>query len=93
MSIYYTRKNIRQQYKTNQLKIIPPTWNDEFKLSDCSYSVSHIPDYIEKIIKIHEILPTNPSIYIYINKIKNTQVFKRWIQAGITNTENREIIC
>ena len=30
LSSYYTRKNIRKQYKNNSLKIIAPTWNDEF---------------------------------------------------------------
>ena len=30
LSIYYTWKNIRKQYKNNSLKIIAPTWNDEF---------------------------------------------------------------
>ena len=39
-SIYYKWKNIRKQYKNNELKIIAPTWNDEFELSDGSYSVS-----------------------------------------------------
>ena len=48
LSIYYTRKNIRKQYKNNKLKIIAPAWNDEFELPDVSYSVSHIQDYIEK---------------------------------------------
>ena len=28
LSIYYTWKNIRQQYKNNKLKVIVPTWND-----------------------------------------------------------------
>ena len=28
VSIYYTWKNIRIQYKNNELKIIAPTWND-----------------------------------------------------------------
>ena len=46
LSIYYTRKNIRKQFKNNNLKIIAPTWNDEFKLPDGSYSVSDIPEYI-----------------------------------------------
>ena len=27
-------KNIRQQYKSNKLKIIAPTWNDEFELPE-----------------------------------------------------------
>ena len=35
-----------------------PTWNDEFELHDVSYSVVDIQDYIEYIIKNHEILPT-----------------------------------
>ena len=47
LSIYYTWKNIRKQYKNNKLKIIAPTWNDEFELSDGSYSVSDIQDYTE----------------------------------------------
>ena len=53
-SIYYTWKNIRKQYEKNKPKIIAPTWNDEFKLPDGSYSVSIIQDYIEYIIKKHE---------------------------------------
>ena len=36
LSIYYTWKNIRKQYKNNTLKIIAPTWNHEFELSDGS---------------------------------------------------------
>ena len=28
ISIYYTWKNIRKQYKNNKLKLIAPTWND-----------------------------------------------------------------
>ena len=42
LSIYYTCKNIRKQYKNNKLKIIAPIWNDEFELLDGSYSVSDI---------------------------------------------------
>ena len=37
VSIYYTWKNIRQQYKNNKLKVIAPTWNDEFELTHGSY--------------------------------------------------------
>ena len=50
-SIYYTWKNIRKQYKNNELKIIAPMWNDEFDLPDGSYYVSDIQDYIAYIIK------------------------------------------
>ena len=32
LSIYYTRRNIRKQYKNNKLKLIAPTWNDEYEL-------------------------------------------------------------
>ena len=51
VSIYYTCKNIRKQYKNNKLKIIAPTWNYEFELPDGSYSVSDIQDCIEFITK------------------------------------------
>ena len=47
LSIYYTWKSIRKQYKNNKLKIIAPTWNDELKLPDGSYLVSNIQDYTE----------------------------------------------
>ena len=76
LSIYYTWKNIRKQYKNNKLKIKAPTWNDKFKLPDGSYSVSDIQDYIKFIIKKHETLPTIPRIHVYINIISNRLVFK-----------------
>ena len=31
LSIHYFWKNIKKQYKNNKLKILAPTWNDEFK--------------------------------------------------------------
>ena len=74
--IYYTWKNIRKQYKNNKLKIIAPTWNYEFQLPDGSYSVSHIQDYIEYIIKKRGTLTTVPPIHAYINRINNRLVFK-----------------
>ena len=46
LSIYCTWKNIRQQYKINNLKIIVATWNDWFELPDGSYSVSDSQYYI-----------------------------------------------
>ena len=76
LSIYYTWKNIRKQYKNNKLKITAPTWNDEFELPDGSYSVSDVQGYIEFIIKKHETLTAIPSIHVYINKINNRLVFK-----------------
>ena len=76
LSIFYAWKNIRKQYKNNKLKIIAPTWNDEFQLPAGSYSVSDIQDYIEFIIKKHETLTTIPPIHVYINRINNRLVFK-----------------
>ena len=42
LSIFYTWKNIRKQYKNDKLKIIVSTWNNESKLPDGSYSLSNI---------------------------------------------------
>ena len=76
LSIYYTWKNIRKQYKNNQLIIIAPTWNDEFELSGDSYSMSDNQDYTKYIIKRHETLKAISPILVYINRINNKLVFK-----------------
>ena len=76
LSVYYMRKNIRKRYKNNKLKMIAPTLNDEFELPDSSHFVSDIQDYIEHIIKKHEILTTIPLVHFYINRINNRLVFK-----------------
>ena len=76
LSIYYTWKNIRKQYKNNKLKITAPTWNDEFELPDGFYSVSDIQDYIEYIIKKSDAVTTIPPIHVYINRIHNRLLFK-----------------
>ena len=76
LSIYYTWKNIKSEYKNNKFKISAPTWNDTFGLPDGSYSIEDIQDYFEFIIKKHETLTENPPIQIYPNKIKNRIVFK-----------------
>ena len=76
VSIYYTWKSIRKQYEFNKLKIIAPTWNDEFELPGGSCSESDIQDYIESVTKKPETLTTVPHIHIYINRINNRLVFK-----------------
>ena len=76
LSIYYTWKNIKSEYKKDKFKISAPTWNDTFDLPDGSYSVADIQDYFEFIVKKHETLTENPPIQIYPNKIKNRIVFK-----------------
>ena len=40
-----------KQYKSNNLKIIAPDWNDEFELPDDSYSVSDVQGYSEYVTK------------------------------------------
>ena len=67
-------ENIRKQYKNNRLKIIAPTWNDEFELPNGFYYVSDIQDYIQYIIKKQ--VTIIPHIYVYINGINNRLVFK-----------------
>ena len=73
LSIYYTWKNIKSEYKNNKFKIFAPTWNDEFNLPNGSYSVSDIQDYFEYI---HETIAYNSPVEIYVNKIKNRIAFK-----------------
>ena len=76
LSICYTWKNIKSEYKNNKFKISVPTWNDTFDLPDGSYSIADIQDYFEFIIKKHETITENPSIQIYRNEIKNRITFK-----------------
>ena len=76
LSIYYTRKNIKSSNNNNKLKISAPTWNEEYKLPDGSYSVSDIQDYFEYILKKHGENTNKPSIQIYVNKIENKITFK-----------------
>ena len=76
LSIYYTWKNIRVKYNKNKFKISAPAWNDEFDLTDGSYSISDIQDYFEYNIRKHDTIAHNPSVQTYVNKIKNRIVFK-----------------
>ena len=76
LSVCYTWKNIESSYNNNKFKISAPTWNEEFKLPDGSYSVSDIQDYLEYILKKHGENTDKPSIQIYVNKIGNRITFK-----------------
>ena len=76
LSIYYTWKNVKSSYNNNKFKISAPTWSEDFKLPDGSYSVSDIQDYFEYILKKHSESVDNPSIRIYVNKIENRITFK-----------------
>ena len=59
-----------------QKKLSAPAWNEEFELTDQSYSISDIPDYFEYILKKHGVKTVNPSIRIYVNKIENRITLK-----------------
>ena len=80
LGIHYTWKNIKSSYNNNKFKISAPTWSEEFKLPDGSYSISDIQDYFEYILKKHSENVDNPSIRIYVNKIENRITFK--IKSG-----------
>ena len=76
LSIYYTWKNVKSSYNNNKFKIPAPTWSEEFKLSDGSYSTSDFQDCFEYILKKHSENVYNPSIRIYVNKIEKRITFK-----------------
>ena len=42
ISIYYMWQNIKKSYRNNKFEILALMWNEEFELSDGSYSVSDI---------------------------------------------------
>ena len=62
-------------YKNNKLKILVPTWNEEFELPDGWYSISDIHHHFEYIFKKHVEKTANPSIRIFINKLENRITF------------------
>ena len=76
LSICYTWKNIKSSYNNNKFKISAPTWNDEFELTDGSYSVSDIQDCFEFILEKHGEDIDKPSVEIYVNKIEDRIKFK-----------------
>ena len=45
LSIYYTWKNIKEEYKNNKFKLSGPTWDETFDLPDGSYTIEDIQDY------------------------------------------------
>ena len=51
VSMYDTWKNTKKPYKNNKFKISGPKWNEKFELPDGQYSVLHVKDYFECILK------------------------------------------
>ena len=76
LNIYYTWKNVKSSYNNDKFKISAPTWSEEFKLPDGSYSISDTQDYFKYILKKHSKNVDDPSIRIYVNKIENRITFK-----------------
>ena len=76
VSIYDTWKNIKSSYNNNKFKISTPTWLEEFKLPDGSYSRSDIQDYFDYILKKSSENVDNPSSKIYVNQIEHRITFK-----------------
>ena len=66
LSIYYTGKNIKSAYNNNKLKISAPNLNDSFDLPDGFYSIEHIQDCFEFIIK-------NMKLWSRIHRLKFIQ--------------------
>ena len=78
--VFIIHKNKKSSYNNNKFKISAPTWSEEFKLPDGSYSITDIQNYFKYILKKHVENVDNPSIIIYINKIENRITFK--IKSG-----------
>ena len=76
LSIYYKWKKIKSSCNNDKFKISAPRWNDKFDLPVGSYSISNIQDYFEYILRKHGKSTDNPSVEIYVNKIKNKITFK-----------------
>ena len=77
LSIYFTWKNFKSEFKNNRFKISANTWSEGFNISYGSYAVTNIQDYFEYIIKKHEtITDENFPIKIYADEIKRRIVFK-----------------
>ena len=56
------------------------SWNEEFELPDGLYSVSDIQDYVEYILEKNGESVYNPSVQIYVNRVKNRITFN--IKSG-----------
>ena len=92
LSIYYTWKNVKSSYNNNKFKISAPTCSDKFELPDGTYLISDIQDYFEYILKKHNESTDNPSIRIYVYKIKNTFKIKKGYYLELLRPETKKIL-
>ena len=81
---------MKSSYNNNEVKISAPTWNDGFELPDGSYSVSDIQDCFEFISEKHGEDIDEPSVEIYVNKIKNSITFNLKMDIWTFNTRDNE---
>ena len=61
-NLLYMGKYKKKSYKNIRYKISAPKRNDDVDLSDVSYTVLHIQDYFELIVRKHGALTDNCSI-------------------------------
>lgn len=64
LSICYTLKNIKKSWGSNEFKTSVTTCDEEFEISDGSYYVSDIQDYLEYVIKKHDTLTNKSTVQI-----------------------------
>ena len=84
-----------EKYKNTKIKKFEKsaaTWNEKFELPDGSYSVSDIQDHFECILKKHGKMTDNPSIRIYVNKIKNRITFKTGYHLKLLTPEAMKLL-
>ena len=84
--------NIKKSDNNNKFEISAPTWNHKFELPDGSFS--DIQDYFQYILKKRNESIDNPSIRIYVNKIKNRITFqiKKGYHLKLLTPETMELL-
>ena len=89
LSIYYTWKNVKSTYNNNKFKISVPTWKETFDLPDGSYNISEIQDYIEYIIKKHELNKEKDNNQLKKNKkkLKDPNVIVKELESELDDKE------
>ena len=73
-------------YGNNKSEISGTKWDEEFELTDRSYSASEMQGYVEYTIKKHKIVTDKSPVQIYVYKIQNRITFK--IKTGYLNILN-----
>ena len=51
LSIYYTWKNIKEEYNNNIFRLSSPTWSQELTLKDGPYTIEDIQDVFLWVVK------------------------------------------